>query len=224
MIKYKINTINIHHEMSKFIMERADLFTGHLEAFLDPVGYEHDPSNPLSIADAMADKSIVEDRRYQRDLRAFHKDLTDELIHAVMFEHFKSFPSGYDNRFYAMAKNAINHCQEADMDTWERVCRMASRTDIPHAVFTDRDEVIDEVPIGICNDDVRNVYHEMFVFIYGDLRKILPTNPWLTVDINIEGYTLDLTFGEDLRHVVFEKEHGSERWTGEYAYPTEKTD
>lgn len=219
MNKYTYNIEPFYQQVRDFISKRADLFTGLEEVFDDPANFDHDPSKPLSLFEATENRRDVT-REYLDKLEAFQRDLTQELINAVLCEYFYSIPEGYDNRFYLLGKQSINQCQYADPETWYKVCRMAKRSDAHVLLLDEREDVEDSVPIGIRNEDVRRIFHELFVAFYCELRYSLPENTWATVDFKVSGNTMTLTFGEDLRHVIFEREHGANKWTGPYCLPT----
>lgn len=219
MNKYSYNIEPFYLQVRTFISDRADLFTGLEKMFDDPINFDHDPDKPLSLFEATVKQSEVT-QDYLDKVEAFQRDLTQELIYAVLCEYFYSIPEGYDNRFYLLGKQSINQCQYADSKTWHKVCRAAKRND-GHVLLLDEDERVEgSVPIGIRNEDVRQIYHELFVAFFCELRHALPDNTWTTVDYKVSGNTMLLTFGEDLRHVIFEREHGTDKWDGPYHLPS----
>lgn len=219
MNKFTYNIEPFYQQVREFIANRADLFTGLEEMFDDPVNFDHDPSKPLSLFEATENRRDVTEE-YLDKLESFQRDLTQELIHAVLCEYFYSIPEGYDNRFYMLGKQSINQCQYADVKTWYKVCRAAGRQDAHVLLLDENENVEDSVPIGIRNEDVRRIFHELFVAFLCELRHALPDNTWATVDFKVSGNTMTLTFGEDLRHVIFEREHGTDKWKGPYYLPT----
>lgn len=219
MNKYSYNMEPFYHQVRDFIANRADLFTGIEEMFDDPAGFDHDPSKPLSLFEATENRRDITEE-YLDKLEAFQRDLTQELITAVLCEYFYSIPEGYDNRFYLLGKQSINQCQYADPKTWYKVCRMARRSDAHCLLLDENENVEDSIPIGIRNEDVRRVFHELFVAFLCELRHALPDNAWSMVEIKVSGNNLVLTFGEDMRHAVFEREHGLNKWQGAYYLPS----
>lgn len=219
MNKFSYNMEPFYLQLRAFISDRADLFTGLEDMFDDPINFDHNPAEPLSLFEATQNRRDVT-QEYLDKVESFQRDLTQELIYAVLSEYFYSIPQGYDNRFYLLGKQSINQCQYADEKTWFKVCRAAKRSDA-HALLLDKnDNVEDSVPIGIRNEDVRRIFHELFVAFFCELRHALPDNTWATVDFKVKGTTMILTFGEDLRHVIFEREHGTDKWEGSYYLPT----
>jgi len=208
----------------KFITDRSDMFTGDIKIFKNPRDVDYCPERPISLYEAVNLKDVRGGKDYANAMNEFHKELTIELICAVLCEHFNSIPEEFSNAFYLLANSSIHKCQRTDAACWAKICKAARRTSVPYATLRDGLYRTKRVPIGITNSDIRNIFQELFVSVICEMRNILPDNYWLTVDFQVKGDNVHLHFGEDLRHVIFKRDHGEDKWKGDYELPSTSED
>jgi len=204
--------------VSKFLFERADLINvatevlTNLDGKKDIVGSDVKPL--LSCADLLLGEDD-EGLAFQKDFTAFTSKLTEELIWVCLADRYQSVPDEYTNTFYAMAlPMIIDGCislggrkgrKVCDEERWTKLTKAFRRSFVTTA--------------AISTSDINMFIQELKVEIYRRLYPMLPNNEWVVIDFTVTGSRLVVTTGEDLRHIIFRKEHTEERWTGEYHLP-----
>lgn len=123
--------------------------------------------------------------------------LCQHLIAAAAVMHFKSLPADLDNGLYRFGADLLIR----PVASW--------RSDEELALAVLRHMPLNEELEGWFDPLIKYFRRCFFVNI----------NPWATVDYEIRRNTLTVTLGEDLRHVIFRREHGTERWTGDPVLP-----
>ncbi len=79
-----------------------------------------------------------------------------------------------------------------------------------HKTFSKPEESVDETVERILG------YLTTTEELFNDFYEHMPLNEWTTVDVDFIGDMVSIRFGKDLRIAMYESQHGTNRWQGEF--------
>lgn len=219
MIKYRISLRELYRETAQFIESRSRYISGCRDFTSLYSGFEIDPENLKSLEDLKAE---LDQDRYCDRTAGIIIAFTEEIINLILTERFDSIPQCMANSFYDLARRSILSCSKTDFRLWSEITALCGHTTPPveNVLVNEgtRREDLMEYYTPLDPIDLYNFFSPLIKAIKKSISGIMHENTWLTTSVTFNKDVMEITYGEDMRHVVFEELYGGD-WEGDYYLP-----